>query len=65
MHCFVSMYLSKRKGFFFFQRSVFILKAWYTSVPCIVGALSNVLFFFPPTAEYQFVLGIYVSSTIQ
>lgn len=59
MHCFVSMYLSKRKGFFF-QRSV--LKAWYTSVPCIVGALSNVLFFFFPLLntnlylEYMFLL---------
>lgn len=60
----VSMYLPP-KGAFFPQRSVFILRHGVPSVPCIVGALFDVLFSFFNMTEYQFVLGIPVSSRIQ
>lgn len=45
MHCFVSTYLSKRKSFFFDVLSL-SSKHGIPSVPCIVGALSDVFLFF-------------------
>ena len=63
----VSMYLPKRKLYFFFpQCSVFILRARCTF--CSLHCWSTVwrlFFFFFNMTEYQFVLGIPVSSRIQ
>lgn len=45
MHCFVSMYLSKR-GRFFSDILSLPSKHGMPSVPCIIGALSDVFLFF-------------------
>lgn len=65
MHCVVSMYLSKRKLFFFSAFCLLSSKHGVPSLPCIVGALSDVFFFFFNMTEYQFVLGTPVSSRVQ
>ena len=57
-----------KESFIFFFPNVLSLSSEHgvPSVPCIVGALSDVFFFFFfNMTEYQFVLGIPVSSRIQ